>query len=93
MLKIWCAQVICADPLGIAYLPELQNNTDLCDGSDLHIGPGEFNGLATGAVTTQLVTARCPGAGCNFAPSCTIVHFLAKVERCEFDLKVRQRQK
>ena len=60
-------QMICDDPFGLDVnnLANV-NSTALCDGADVHLGPGAFLSYPIGqksAVAQQpMILGRCPGA-------------------------------
>lgn len=54
-------QVICADPAGGESGPPELDLDDLCDGSDVHLGPGELPGLPIGPSQEPYYEASCDG--------------------------------
>lgn len=53
-------QVICADPVSDDDSPPELDTDDLCDGTDVHIGPGELPGLPVGP-SEEPFDASCAG--------------------------------
>ena len=89
-------QVVCADPFKTALTSDpsatpIPSQRDICDGSDVHLGPGAFLDYPLGASAAEaavlpMVTAKCPGD----YPSAHTGTRLVALSACLFGL-LRQR--